>query len=352
MAKFKSQTETIVGLFIFGTVVLLLGVVLFMGKRQNILEKRYELYGVFNTVAGLETGAEVLLSGINVGHVKDITFGPDNRVKVVMSIAETQRERIRQDSMASIRTRGLMGDRYVAITTGSLKEPFIPDQGTIRTSDPSDVVTFLEETRPMLRDLEGLVKNMSMLTDQLTVSNGSVKTMLENLDAITADIRRGKGTAGALLKEDGLYRDARKLLQTTQETMENIKTVSKDARVASKSLPDLMAGAGASLQKLGDAIDGVSDAMVDISRLINDIQEVVAEAKPMATNLRSSSEQIKAFTPRIGRLLQSMTEGVTEARKVIEATERHWLIRGYLEATSPAEPIALSGRDLVLGSEK
>jgi phospholipid/cholesterol/gamma-HCH transport system substrate-binding protein len=342
--KFKRQTEIIVGVFVIGSLILLLGVVLFMGKRQNILQAHYELSGAFKSVAGLEAGAEVLLAGINVGHVNEIKFGPHNRVMVVMSISEAQRERIRRDSVASIRTRGLVGDHYVEITTGSPDQPLIPDHGTIRTAEPIDVAALLEETRPMLGNLEGLIKNLSALTDQLTDSSGTVKSILENMNAITADIRQGKGTVGALLNEDRLYRHAEKLLQTTQETMENFRDVSTDAHRASKALPALVNETRTSLRKLGEAGEEVSAAMVGFSEFIKVMQGVAEEAKPIASNLRSSSEQIKEMTPRIGPLLESITEGVREGRRVIEAAERSWLIRGYLEPPGPAQPIALGGR--------
>jgi phospholipid/cholesterol/gamma-HCH transport system substrate-binding protein len=345
LAKFRRQTETIVGVFVLGSLILLLAVVLFMGKRQNILEKRYELIGAFDSVAGLEPGAEVLLAGINVGYVKEIKFGPDNRVRVVMSITQAQRERIRRDSVVSIRTRGLVGDRYLEITTGSQKEPIIAHQGSIRASEPIDVAALLEETRPVLRHLEGLIKNMSVFSDQLTESSGSLGNFFKNINAISSNIRRGEGTVGALLMHDELYRETSNLLQASKETMDNLREVSNDMRRTSKSLPNLMTETRTSVRKLGEAAGGVSDAMVSVSMLMSTIKDVVDEAKPIASNLRSSSEQIKEIAPRIGPLLESVDEGVSEARRVIKAAERNWLIRGYLEPAALPKPLALSGRD-------
>ena len=118
MAKRKRSTETIVGVFVLVSFAMLLAVVILIGRQQNIFEKRYQIEGQFDSVAGLQTGAEVHLAGINIGHVQEIVFSPENKVIAKMSVSENQSERIRGDSIARVRTMGLMGDRYIEITVG------------------------------------------------------------------------------------------------------------------------------------------------------------------------------------------------------------------------------------------
>ncbi|UCD57198.1 MAG: MCE family protein [Candidatus Hydrogenedentota bacterium] len=346
MPRRRRTTETIVGIFVLASLVLLLVVVIFIGRRQNIFEKRYEITGVFNSVAGLQTGAEVHLAGINVGYVKDVKFSPTNEVEVVMKISSGQAERIRADSVASIKTMGLMGDRYVEITVGSQEEPVILAGGAIRTSELFELGELLESARPALGNLENAIENISLLTDELTDPRGEVGTILENVKLLTTDIREGQGTMGALLTRDELYERASEVLETTQETMDNFNEVSIDAKEASSSFRDIIEEARSTVQKFGEFSEKAGEATAGISEVVSSGQEIMKEAKTITSNLKAASEDIKEATPKIGPLIDSADEGVNEANKVIDAAKRSWLIRGYFEPAVPGAPIAVSGRDI------
>jgi ABC-type transporter Mla subunit MlaD len=81
VAKRAKSTETIVGFFVLGAIALLLIVVITLGRQESIFQRRYEIIGAFDSVGGLQVGANVQLAGIVVGYVKDIRFGAQNRVE-------------------------------------------------------------------------------------------------------------------------------------------------------------------------------------------------------------------------------------------------------------------------------
>jgi phospholipid/cholesterol/gamma-HCH transport system substrate-binding protein len=348
MPRRKGTTETIVGIFVLVSLALLLAVVILIGSRQNIFAKRYQITGEFNSVAGLQSGAEVHLAGINIGHVQDIEFSDSNKVKVTMSVSWNQIDRIRGDSVASIKTMGLMGDRYVEITVGTKKEKLIEPGGSIRTTELFELTEMLEEARPTLENFENAIKNISILTDQLADPNGEVGTILENVKVLTTDAREGKGTVGALFVRDDIYKKTNLVLDITQESMENLREVSSNARVASTEFPAIVEGVSLSVKQFEefsaratDAAGGFAD-MTDSGRLVMD------DIAAMSANLRSASEDVKDATPRLGPLLVSAEDGVTGAKEVVEAAKRNWLFRGYFEPPRPGEPIAVSGRDISL----
>ncbi|RJP69174.1 MAG: MCE family protein [Candidatus Abyssobacteria bacterium SURF_17] len=346
MPRRRGKLETIVGIFVLASLALLFVIVALIGRRQNIFERRYEITGVFDSVAGLQTGADVLLAGINVGHVRDVTFGSTNRVQVIMSISETQRERIRGDSIASIKTMGLMGDRYIEITVGSAEEPVIPDGGTIKTSEIFELAELLAAARPALGNMENAIKNISKLTDELADPAGEVGTILDNVKVLTTEARAGKGTLGALLTRDDLYRKASTVLDSANVTMENFKVVSSNAKGASTEFPAIMERAKSSVDKFNEFSSKAADTAEDFAEMIASGRTVMKEAETIASNLTAASEDIREATPRIGPLIDSADETIGEARKVIDASKRSWLIRGYFEPAVPGEPIAISGRDV------
>lgn len=102
--------------------------------------KHYVLKAVFPTVAGLKNRAEVSMAGVSIGEVKDIRL-KDDRAEVVMKIDKNVK--LEDDSIASIKTMGIIGDKYVSITPGA-SDTYLKNGGVIR------------ETQPPL-DIEGLI---------------------------------------------------------------------------------------------------------------------------------------------------------------------------------------------------
>ena len=101
---------------------------------------RYDVEALFSTVSGLKNKAAVTMAGVNIGEVKKIQL-EDGRAKVTLSINNDVR--LEDDSIAGIKTMGIIGDKYVAITPGA-SEKYIKPGGTIH------------ETQPPL-DIEGLI---------------------------------------------------------------------------------------------------------------------------------------------------------------------------------------------------
>ena len=351
MQKSQGYREIFVGIFVLGAFLLLLTVVLFFGRSQNILKAQFEINGIFRSVAGLSPGADVLLAGVKVGSVKDITFSGYRGVRVDMDIDLDKQDKIRRDSVATIRTKGLMGDTYVAITIGSPGEPAVSRGGTITTTEPFELSQLLEEMRPTLGELRGLFHRSSLLVSKLGDSQTLLNELLENMNAITTDLRQGRGTAGALLTDDTLYRKAVTLAETANETMDSVKDTSKSIQRSTEHFPEVIGQGTATLESIKRAADKTTDTMKDASELIFKLQDVVEEARPVVSHIRASSENVEQITARIGPLIQSATEGVDEARAVIRALSQSWLLKGYMPPLPPVEPIGVTGRDRAASEE-
>ena len=115
----KGYTEVIVGLFMiagFGAFVYLS---LQLGEFSVFsLEKNYTLDAQFENVSGLKQGAMVEISGVQVGKVAQITLDQDGMAMVSMFINNDVA--IGEDAIASIRTQGIIGDKYIKIINGSM----------------------------------------------------------------------------------------------------------------------------------------------------------------------------------------------------------------------------------------
>ncbi len=112
-----------------------------IGDKDFLFSPTYRLKADFQNVGGLNNGADVRVGGIHQGTVKEIDLPsqPDGKVTVVMNLRSPTRNIIKKDSRASIKTEGLLGDKYVEISFGSSKAEAVGSNDTIASETPKDM---------------------------------------------------------------------------------------------------------------------------------------------------------------------------------------------------------------------
>lgn len=129
----RFDLELAVGLFIIAGIVCLGYLSIKLGKMEVLGNKGYEVHALFSNTGGLKTGSAIVVAGVQVGRVKSITL-ENYRARVVLNIPWDVK--IQEDAIASIKTRGLIGEKYVEITPGG-SEKIIPPGGRIRDTQPA-----------------------------------------------------------------------------------------------------------------------------------------------------------------------------------------------------------------------
>ena len=125
----RFNLEIIVGLFMVAGFLCFAWLSIQLGDIDVFGPKTYSVTAKFGSVSGLKSGAIVEIAGVQVGKVTDISFDPDDyEAKVVMSI--NQGVVLQDDSIASVRTAGIIGDRYIDISPGGSEE-LLGDGGRI-----------------------------------------------------------------------------------------------------------------------------------------------------------------------------------------------------------------------------
>ena len=100
------------GVFIVATMLIFAGAVFWIGEKQYLFHSTYRLQAEFQNVAGLNGGAEVRVGGIHEGTVRQIQLPtrPNEKVRVLMDMEKPTRSVIKDDSVATIQSEGLVGD--------------------------------------------------------------------------------------------------------------------------------------------------------------------------------------------------------------------------------------------------
>lgn len=145
----KIDIEIIVGIFIFLGLVCMAYVSIKLGQVEFLDTDYYSIKATFTSVTGLKTDTNIEISGIKVGKVKDIHL-KDYQAVVTMLIKKDIK--IQDDAIASIRTKGILGEQYIEILPG----------GSDIILEPGDT---LFDTEPTF-DLLSVIK-------KFTIKNGS-----------------------------------------------------------------------------------------------------------------------------------------------------------------------------------
>ncbi|MCG2774468.1 MAG: outer membrane lipid asymmetry maintenance protein MlaD [Desulfobacterales bacterium] len=128
----KFDLELAVGIFMIAGMVCLAYLTIKLGQLEVLGDKGYEIQAVFSSSGGLKTGSSVVIAGVEVGRVKKVILD-DYQARVTMSLP--LEVKIQEDAIASIKTKGLIGEKYVEISPGGLDENLEPG-GVIRDTQP------------------------------------------------------------------------------------------------------------------------------------------------------------------------------------------------------------------------
>ncbi len=199
------------GIFIVSNLLIFAAGVFWIGKKQFLFHSTYRLQAEFQNVAGLNGGAEVRVGGIHEGTVRQIQLPmrPNEKVRVLMDMAGPTRSVIKNDSVATIQSEGLVGDKFVEISFGSENSPKVRDGDTIQGQPPLQISDLLNKASEVLDTTKGAIDNVNQTAS--------------NLNSITTRINQGQGSIGALINDKKIYQNMNAGTNAFKEDMEALK---------------------------------------------------------------------------------------------------------------------------------
>jgi len=205
----ERQMQLRIGALVLVGIILFIGFVLSIGKRSTLFQEKYSLWASFSSTEGLAVGSPVRLAGVTVGNVTRIAFGReprDRRIAITLSVERRVQDRIREDSVASIGTIGLVGDKVLEITVGSHDRPILQAGAQLASMDPPDYFRLLQKGDHILDN----VTRISASLDEFLSGGGktekrTLNDALRSLQTTLVEIEKGEGLAHALIygKEGG-----------------------------------------------------------------------------------------------------------------------------------------------------
>lgn len=134
----KWSVEVAVGLFVLLGIACVGYLTIRLGKMEIIGDNYYTVSARFQSIAGLKAGSEVELAGVPVGQVERFSLDQERwmavvQMKIMKSIVLTE------DVIASVKTAGLIGDKYIKLSPGVSDEPLKPGGMIIETESALDI---------------------------------------------------------------------------------------------------------------------------------------------------------------------------------------------------------------------
>jgi phospholipid/cholesterol/gamma-HCH transport system substrate-binding protein len=269
--KHTTTNNIQLGSFVAVGFVFLLAALYFIGKNRNLFDQTFEVSATFYNVNGLTKGNNVRFSGIDVGTIKRVDIISDTSVKVTMIIEKRVHSFIKKNSLASVGTDGLMGNKLVNITNTSSSSNEIIAEGdmllSVKPIETTDMLRTLDQTNINLYQITNDIKRItqklnnnnslwSILMDTTVALNvkqsiSSIRltarnttTFTNDLNTLLKDIKDGKGLAGSILRDTATAIKFKSSIQQLHDASEKAFQVTTDIKQLTEKIKKGEGGAG------------------------------------------------------------------------------------------------------------
>lgn len=134
----QTTIETAVGVFVLIGIACIGYLTIKLGQMEMVGDNKYAVYATFESVAGLTQGADVQMAGVSIGRVGKISLDQKRQAAVVTM--EIKKDiRLTEDVIASIKTAGLIGDKYIMLTPGGSDVELKPGDTIVDTESALDL---------------------------------------------------------------------------------------------------------------------------------------------------------------------------------------------------------------------
>jgi len=217
----NKKTELKVGIFLaLGAIAIMIS--LFMLGADRVVFNRYiRLHVHFDQVQGLAKGSLVSLAGVVIGNVEDITFSENGGVlDVRFRVEDTFQAKISKTSLVDIRSAGALGDKFIYISPGDLKEGFVQDGDILNLSKTGDIFSIIGQRASEAEKIFDIVNNLHLLTSEL-VNDQKVAKILTNFQSLSKSAEQSATEINKLL----VSINSLKIDKTLKDSMEKVDRI-------------------------------------------------------------------------------------------------------------------------------
>jgi phospholipid/cholesterol/gamma-HCH transport system substrate-binding protein len=307
-----------VGIFVVAGIALFSLGIFLIGKQHSAFTRHIEIYTEFANLDGVAKGTKVRVAGMDAGEIVDISVPnqPMAKFRLKLSIEQRLHALIRTDSVATIATEGVVGDKFLLLRPGSAQAAEAGPLTTLSSREPLDLADLMEKSAGMLKDANRMMNDVG---GKLNGALDAITSTVNNTNDIVVDLKQGKGPAGMMLRDE---ETAERIRQTVENARQTTSALRQASRQADAVVSDLQS------RQLGEQAD-----------------EVMGSAKRAAENMDATSEQLhRTLTAALGpdeqgvdastnirQSLSNLNQATANMADDTEALKHNFFLRGFFK---------------------
>ena len=314
-----------VGIFVAIAIVLFGAGLFLIGNQHKAFRRHKEFYAEFVNLSGVAKGAKVQVNGMEGGQVQDVTIpsSPAQKFRLKLVVEERLHGLVRSDSIVSVETAGVVGDKFILIKNGSDHASEAAAGATLPSKEPFDLSKMLDQANGLLKQVGG---TMTDVQGKLDGTLDAVKTTVNNTNGVVTDIRHGKGAAGVLLEDPQTAAQVKQIVGNTQDATAQLNS-------AAAQVNDVSARVNGMVQE------------VQQRQLVAKVDDTLNSTKSATAQLDQASQQVNGtiktafaedqFGQSAGANLQQSLASVNEATGNLaddtEALKQEFFFKGFFK---------------------
>ena len=338
-----AKNSKAMGAFVLGGLLLFAVGLFLIGDRRMLFSGTGTYYTEFAGMSGLEIGDKVRVAGLDAGEITGLRIpsGPGVKFLVKFRVVEKLFPIIRTDSLATIQTDGLLGNKYLLINSGTTAQA--PKESVLPSREPfelADLMSRVGETVKSLNESMGVtvksindtvavvqvdvtnaVKTISLtathVNDIVTASQDDIKAMTLAASRIAGDanvimdrLSAGQGTVGKLLKDETVYNNLSNASQRTAEILADLRQTSQHVK---ELIVQFQSG------KIPE----------NIERTMANVQESTERLKVMVSALQPGLSTGEGVSSDLRAMMSSSREAMSDLAENMEALKHGFFFKGF-----------------------
>ena len=327
----EKKRERTAGLFVLIGLILLGVLIVEFGRFGDRFRGHYPLHIEFPDTAGIIKNSEVRLRGAKIGRVAtrpELVVTP-KASSVRMEVRIRNDVRIPQDSVFTISSIGLLGDKFIEIIPPEQETgTYFRSGDTISGRGPGGFDSIKSDAVDIARDTSQLIKDASVTFEKIDEALASLQSIGDSMNETISKVNEG------LLSEQNLERFS--------STMENFESASENFNSLSTELKPTVTEARqtfASMKKTSDSAQGlITDARNEIQQIspaLSEIPKAVESISSAATKAEQTMSAMQNKDGLVGAMAYDQETG-TNAKEFVKNLKRYGILR-YRDDSSPEQ---------------
>ena len=327
-------------MFIAGGVLLFIVIIYLIGGKQNMFTSSVKITTVFTDVKGLQEGANVRFTGIDVGAVNKLEILTDSTVLVEISLDRKVTKFIKKDSRATIASKGLMGNKLVIIMPGSANEKSIEQGDNLPSLAAVELDDIIKEIKISGERISAVSANLISITDKMERGEGifgkiftdtsfayNLSRTSHNIRVLSDQINRGEGFLGKLLVESDFSSELDSAAKYISGISQNLEGIT-DKINRGEGLIGRMATDTTLTYNIYQVSQNLSNTAQNLQKMTGNLTEFT-ETMNSGQGVLNKMLVDSAFADSLDVALRNLNKTLIELQMASEAVQQSGLVRAF-----------------------